>query len=86
MSPAPGAPRLYDAQGASVYVNGVKSPRWFKDQMRAGAIDAYRIGQTWCVAETELDRLIAESFRPAGNYGRPAAQATARSKRKLRAI
>lgn len=86
MSPAPAKPRLYDAQGASEYVNGVKSPRWFKDQMRAGAIDAYQIGQTWCVAQSELDRLIADSFRPAGNYGRPATRPTPRPKRKLRAI
>lgn len=86
MSPAPAKPRLRDAEGASVYVNGVKTPRWFKEQARAGQIDAYQIGQTWCFDEAELDRLIAESFRPAGNYGRPASQPAARRKRKLRAV
>lgn len=63
-------PRLYDANGASEYVDGVKTPRWFKDQARAGLIDAYQIGRTWCFDERELDRLIAESFCPAANYGR----------------
>lgn len=64
-------PRLLDANAASAFVGGVKKPRWFKDQARAGAIDAFQIGATWCFTEETLLALIADSFRPAANYGRP---------------
>lgn len=63
-------PRLLDANGASEYVGGVKSARWFKDQARAGLIRAYQLGQTWCFAEADLDALIADSFCDPANYGR----------------
>jgi hypothetical protein len=65
-------PRLRDANGASEYVGGVKTPRWFKDQGRAGLIKAYQIGQTWCFDEADLDELIENSFCDPANYGRSA--------------
>lgn len=64
-------PRLVDANAASEFVGGVKRPRWFKDEARAGRIDAYQIGSTWCFTEESLLDLIERNFRPAANYGRP---------------
>jgi hypothetical protein len=64
-------PRIYDAKGASEFVNGVKSARWFKDEARAGRIDAGQIGQTWYFREETLLRLLEESFFPAVNGRKP---------------
>lgn len=63
-------PRIYDAEGAERFVDGVKTARWFKDQARAGRIDAGQIGQTWYFREETLLRLLEESFHLAANYGR----------------
>lgn len=70
MTQARTKPRLLDADAASAYVGEVKTPRWFKDQARAGLIKAYQLGQTWCFDQADLDELIANSFCDPANYGR----------------
>lgn len=60
-------PRIFTPQGASEYVDGTKSKRWFEDRCRQGLIDAYKIGGTWCIPEYALVRLLEDSFVPAVN-------------------
>ena len=60
-------PRLFTPQGASDYVDGVRSKRWFEDRCRAAEIDCYKLGGGWAIPEYALLDLLEKSFIPAVN-------------------
>jgi len=61
-------PRLLTAKDCSLYVDGVKSERWFKDQARAGKIRYSKFGRTIVIAEPDLEEFVAAHLCDA--YGR----------------